>query len=181
MPRQVAPNRDIGPACIVLDPTGINLDLRPTFGTVSYTSEVQFEDVMHDEHGVQPVDAMITGRLTSLTVPMTSPNLLTLQATIPSSTAHKVGGKYHTLKVPNAVGALMFASAVEIILKPVQDQVCSADVNEWVHIWRCFPIDQHDIGYDLTGQRVFSVLFKTFSDDSSGNVNQVYRYGPAPS
>lgn len=181
MPRQTAPTRDLGPACIVWDPTGDNLDFKPTFGSVTYTSDVQSEDIMHDEHGVMPVNAMITGRLVTLIVPMTSPNLIDMQATMPSSTTHKTGGKTVVLKVPNVVGAIMFADAKEIRLQPVIDQVCQTDVNEWLHIWRCFPIEAHEVGYDLTNQRVFSVTFKVFSDDSSGNVGQIYRYGPAPS
>lgn len=181
MPRQVAPNRDMGPCCVIWDPSGDNLDFKPTLGSVTYTSDVQSEDIMHDEHGVVPVNAMITGRPVTLIVPMTSPNLIAMQATMPSSTTHKGAGRTVVLRVPNVVGTLMFADAKELILQPVLDQVCSTDINEWVHFWRVFPIESHEIANSLTDQKVFSVTFKVFVDDSSGNVGQIYRYGPAPS
>ena len=179
--RQSGPNRDLGPCCIVWDPSGVNLELKPTFGSTMFNSTGNQEDIFHEQHGVAPVDSVFTGRVATLEVPMTSPNLVALEAVIPGSTKHKVLGKIHVLKVPNPVGTRAFPTAKEVIVKPVISQVCSADTNEWLHLWRAKPIEALAIGSDNSGQRVYNVLFKCYPDDASGNVSQIWRQGPTPS
>lgn len=177
--RKTGPVRDLGPCCVIWDPTGVNLELGPTFGSVTFRSEDQSEDIFHDEYGVAPVDAVFTGRIATLEVPMTSPNLVNLTAMIHDATKHKVLGKYKIMKVPNVVGDNMLPVAKEIILKPEIDLVCSATTSEWLHIFRCYPVDSIEIGFDNAGQRVYNVTFKCFPDDASGQVGQLWRLGPA--
>ena len=179
MTRQIGPPRDMGPCCIVWDPDGVNLDMKPTFGTVTYRPEDQKEDVFHDEHGVAPVDSIHTGRPATLEVPMTSPNLAQLEAVIKGSTKKKSAGKYKILWVPNTVGCAVFANAKVIIVKPLCNQVCSAIEAEWLYIFRAYPFAQLEIGFDNNGQRVYNVLFKCYPDDVSGSNNMIYRFGPA--
>ena len=179
--RQSGPNRDLGPCCINWDPTGVNLEFKPTFGSVMFNSTDNQTDIFHDEHGVAPVDSVFTGRVATLEVPMTSPTLIDLEAVISGATKHKVLGKVHVLKVPNIVGVRAFPLAKEIIVKPVINQVCSATANEWLHLWRAYPVAALAIGYDNDGQRVYNVTFKCYPDDASGNVSQTWRQGPTPS
>lgn len=180
--RQSGPNRDLGPCCINWDPSGVNLELKPTFGSTMFNSTDNRAPIFHEEHGVAPVDSIFSGRVATLEVPMTSPNLVALEAVIPGATKHKVGGKTHVLRVPNPVGTRAFPSAVEIRVKPVISQVCSTNVNEWLHLWRAYPIAALAVGFEAeTGQRVYNVTFECYPDDASGNVGQIWRQGPAPS
>ena len=173
------PIRDLGPCCIVWDPDGDNIELKPCFGTVTFRGEDSAADIFENQHGEAPVDAVFTGRLITLEAPMTRSNLVQLEAVIHDATKHKHLGKYKILKVPNVVGDNMFPLAKEIILKPVLDRVCSATTSEWLHVFRCYPMAAFEIGYDNSGQRVYNVSFKVFPDDSSGNVGYLWRMGPA--
>jgi len=180
MARQVGPPRDLGPACIVWDSAGTNLRFDPTFGTVTFRSEDSVEDILHDEHGIVPVDAVFTGRTAALEVPMTSPNLLDLQVVVHDATAKKSSAKYKILWVPNVVGDRLYPGAKEIIIKPVIDQICGTDTSEWLYIFKAYPMAQFEIGWDNSGQRVYNVLFKVFPSDASGTPhNKMWRFGPA--
>jgi len=172
--------RDLGPCCVLWDPTpGANLDFKPTYGTVTFRSEDNAEDIFEDGHGLAPVDAVYTGRVALLEVPITRPDISALDVVLHGATKHKTGGKYKILKVPNVVGDNMFPIAMEIILKPLINNSCSGTPSEWIHIHRCYPMSMYEIGYDNAGQRVYNVTFKCFPDDSSGQVNQIWRMGPA--
>lgn len=173
------PIRDLGPCCLIWDPAGVNLDLKPTFGSCTFRSEDNSEDVMEDEHGVAPVDAVFTGRVATFEAPITRPNLLQLEEIIHDSVKRKTGGKYKILDVPNPVGDNMKPIAKELIVKPVIDRVCSATTSEWLHLLACYPIASLEIGYDLTDQRVYNVTFKCFPSIDSGTVGLIWRFGPA--
>lgn len=177
--RRAGQIRDLGPCCIVWDASGVNLDFKPTYGTVTFRSEDNAADIFEDGQGLAPVDAIFTGRVASLEVPITRPDISTLEAVLHDSSKHKTGGKYKILKVPNVVGDNMFPNAKEIILKPLIDNVCSAATAEWIHILRCYPMSMYEIGFDNSGQRLYNVTFKCFPDDASGQVNLIWRMGPA--
>ena len=179
MARQVGPPRDLGTCCVLWDPSTANLLLDPVYGTVTFRSEDNSEDVFHDLHGVAPVDSVFTGRVATLEVPMTSPNLLQLETVIEGSQKKKSAGKYKILWVPNPVGGRMFPDAKEIIVKPYIDQVCSANTAEWLHLFRAFPVANIELGFDHAGQRIYNVLFKCYPDDSSGTDGKIWRFGPA--
>jgi len=177
--RQVGPPQDLGPCCVIWDPDTANLELGPTFGTVTFRSEDNVESIFHDKHGVTPVNAVYTGRVPTLEVPMTSPNLLQLETVIEASYKKKSLGKTKILWVPNPVGGAVFADSKEIILKPAVDQVCATNTAKWLHIFRAFPIANLELGFDNSGQRVYNVLFMVFPDDTSGLEGKLWRLGPA--
>ena len=177
--RRAGQIRDLGPCCIVWDSAGTNLDFKPTYGTVTFRSEDNAEDIFEDGQGLAPVDAVFTGRVALLEVPITRPDISTLEAVMHDATKHKSSAKYKILKVPNVVGDNMFPLAKEIILKPLIDNSCSGTSSEWIHIHRCYPMSMYEIGYDNSGQRIYNVTFKCFPDDASGQVNQIWRMGPA--
>lgn len=178
MARGTGPPRDLGPCCVVWDPDGVNIEMTPVFGSVVFRSEDQSEDIFWEEHGRAPVDAVFTGRVATLEVPMTSPNLAQLEASIHDATKHKIATKYVLLKVPNPVGDNMLPIAKEIVLKPEIDRACSTTTSEWLHILRCYPVSAMEIAYDNATQRVYNVSFKCFPDDASGTVGLIWRFGP---
>ena len=164
------PIGDLGP-CQVLWGSD---DLGPTLGGVVFKEEVHSVDIKEDGHGDTPVDAVFTGRLVTIECKFTRSSLTQLEAMITSSTA---GGS--NLKVVNTVGDQMFANAEELILKPLVNNTASATTTEWLHVHKTYPVAAVELGYDNSGQRIINVTFRAFPDDTSGQVGEIWRMGPA--
>jgi len=169
-----APNKDLGPCSVIWDPDTLNIELNPTFGTVSFKDELVYAEVKEDGHGEAAVDAVPTGRKVELTIPMTRSSLTQLEAAIKGS----VRGASN-LKVSNLVGGAVFPDAKEIVVKPMVDNVPSVVASEWLHIHRTYPFDALEWVYDNAGQRVTNVVFKAFPDDKTGQVGEMWRMGPS--
>jgi len=169
-----APNKDLGPASVIWDPSGANVELNPTFGTVSFKDELTHVEVREDGHGETAVDAVPTGRKVELTVPMTRSSLTQLEAAIQGSVAGA-----SNLKVSNLVGGAVFANAKEIVVKPLVNNVASVTTSEWLHIHRAYPFVALEWTYDNSGQRITNVVFQAYPDDTSGQVGEIWRMGPA--
>jgi len=167
------PIKDLGPASVVWDPDGDNIELNPTFGGVVFTDEVKYKTIGEDGYGETPVDATFIGRECKLVVPMTRSSLAQLSNVIPSSA--KTGS---TLEVASSVGTQMFADAKEVIVKPLVDNVSSVVTSEWLHIRRAYPISKAEFKYDVSNQRICEVTFLCFPDDSTGHVGDMWQIGP---
>jgi hypothetical protein len=152
----------------------LSTDLGPTFGGVTFKEEVHSVDIKEDGHGDSPVDAVFTGRLVTIECKFTRLSLAQLETIITGSTATA-----SNLKVVNTVGDQMFAAAQELILKPLVNNVASVTNTEWLHVHRTYPVAAVEFGYDNASQRIISVTFRAFPDDTSGQVNEIWRMGPA--
>jgi hypothetical protein len=73
----------------------------------------------------------------------------------------------------------MFANAEELILKPLVNNTASATTTEWLHVHKTYPVAAVEFGYDNSGQRIINVTFRAFPDDTSGQVGEIWRMGPA--
>ena len=167
------PNRDLGPCSVIWDPDGVNIELNPTFGGVTFRDEVFDEDIHEDQAGLTIVDGVHTGRVVETTLPMTRSSLAQLEVAIKGSIATATN-----LKVTNWVGGTQFALAKELRIKPIVDNVPSADTEEWLHVWRSYPKSNLEWQYNNADQRVTNVVFKAFPDDESGLVRHMWRMGP---
>lgn len=168
-----APNRDLGPCCVVWDPAGDNIELSPTFGGVEFRDEVLSVDIHEDGQGETIVDSVHTGRVVEVTVPMTRYTLTQLEAAIKGSVAAA-----SKLEVSNKVGGAVFADAKELIIKPAEDNVCTPTTTEWLHVHKAYPFANLGWMYDNSGQRVANILFKCYPDTASGQVGEMWRMGP---
>ena len=168
------PNRDLGPCSVIWDRAGDNIELNPTFGGVTFRDEVLDADIHEDQAGETIVDGVHTGRIVEVTIPMTRSSLAQLEVAIKGSTATATN-----LKVKNWVGGNQFPLAKELLIKPIVDNVPSADTEEWLHVFRTYPKSNLEWQYNNADQRVTNVVFKVFPDDESGNVRQMWRMGPA--
>lgn len=162
--------KDLGPCQVLFN----SVDMGPTLGGVTFKEELHSVDIKEDGHGDTPVDAVFTGRIATIEAKFTRASLAQLEALIESATKSATN-----LKVKNSVGNQMFADAKEVILKPLVDNSPSAVTTEWLHIHRAYPIAAVELGYDNQNQRIISVTFKCFPDDASGQVNEIWRMGPA--
>jgi hypothetical protein len=164
------PVKDLGPCQVLWN----NIDLGPTHGGVVFKEEQHSVDIHEDGHGDTPVDAITTGKITAVEANFTRSSLTQLEYMIESSTKSATN-----LKVVNSVGNAMLVNAKELILKPIVDNVASVVTTEWLHVHRTYPLGAPEFKYDNSGQRVLKVAFKCFPDDLSGQVNEIWRMGPA--
>ena len=169
-----SPVKDLGPCSVLWDPSGDNVELNPTFGGVIFRSEDALVDILEDGRGTTPIDAVFTGRVVSLEAPLTRTTLAKLNKILPGSVAGA-----SNLKVSTHVGGAMYASAKEVIVKPVVDNVPSVDTSEWLHLHHAYPVPSFEVTYDNAGQRVFRVTFKVFPSETSGMIGELWRIGPA--
>jgi len=162
--------KDLGPCQVLWN----NIDLGPTLGGVTFKEEQHSVDIKEDAHGDSPVDAITTGKVTSVEANFTRSSLTQLEYMIESSTKSATN-----LKVVNSVGNPMFANSKELILKPLVDNVASVTTSEWLHVHRTYPLGAQELKYDNSGQRIIKVVFKVFPDDLSTQVGEIWRMGPA--
>ena len=164
--------KDLGPCQVLWN----SIDLGPTHGGVTFKEDQHHVDIKEDGHGDTPVDAVTTGKITSVEANFTRSSLTQLEAMIESATKSLSPGN---LKVVNSVGNAMFADAKELILKPLVDNVASAVTTEWLHVHRTYPLGAPEFKFDHAGQRVIKVTFKVFPDTVTGQVGEIWRMGPA--
>jgi hypothetical protein len=164
--------KDLGPCQVLWN----SINLGPTLGGVTFKEEQHSVDIHEDGHGDTPVDAITTGKITTVTANFTRSSLTQLELMIESATKSLVTGN---LKVVNSVGNAMFAASEELILKPLVDNVASILPAEWLHVHRTYPLGAPEFKFDNSAQRNIPVVFKCFPDDLSGQVGEIWRMGPA--
>lgn len=170
-------SRDLGPAIINWDPSGDDINLYPTFGSIMFSSNTadQVRPVMEDGHGDAPVDDVPMGRIVLVEADFTRLTLLQLAKVI-----HGSSGDSNTLLVPNKAGCAVYDLAKQIIIKPLCDgNVISADTDEWTYVFKAYPFEAIELNYNKDDQRVVHITFKAYPDNTSGNVGNLYRFGPA--
>lgn len=165
-----APIKDLGPCRLIYN----SVDLGLTSGGVKFKDEVKSKDILADQHGETPIDAVLTGRAVEIEAPLLQSSLAILEDVIAGAV---VTGT--SMEVSNSIGGTMYANAHELIIKPAVDSVASATTTEWLHILKAYPVAKLDFGYDANGVRVFKVTFKAFPDQTSGQVGLMWRIGPA--
>jgi hypothetical protein len=162
--------KDLGPCAVYWN----SIFLGATLGGVTFKEDQHFQDVKEDGHGDTPVDAITTGKITTVEANFTRSSLTQLEYMIESATKGT-----SNLTVVNSVGNAMFANAKELILKPLVDNVASTNDEEWLYVRRTYPLGAPEFKYDNSGQRVLKVVFKCFPDDVSLHVGEIWRMGPA--
>jgi len=166
------PFGDKGPVQVVWDYEGTPLVLNPTFGTVNFRTTDSISDVQEEEWGETPVDAVFTGTVVELEVPMarsTLQQLITLLEGVDSG-----AGGVAAFKAKS--GCDMYENAKQIVLKPLCDNQPVADSKKWIRLYKCFPYRTFELGFDREGQRVHLVVFKVFVNQDSGYEGKLYDY-----
>jgi len=160
--------KDLGACQILFD----DVDLGKTFGDVVFKSEVSSVPIQEDQEGTTPVDEVMTGRVVSVEVPMTRATLAQMTKVIPNSSI--VGD---ALIVKNPVGTTLADVAKELILKPIVNNVASADSSTWLTIYKCAPRENIEITYNNASQRIFGVTFIAFPSTTSPFTGNLWKIG----
>ncbi len=163
---------DIGPAHIIWDVDGVATDLGETFGGVVFTDEAKYKEIFEDKYGESPVDAVFTGRISTLTAKLTRSTLAQLAIVIPSAT---VVGDVMTVKA--SVGTQMRANAKKVTIKPVKDGVVSTTATEWLTLMAAYPVTKPSFTFDKENQRTIEATFLCFPSTTSGETNTIWKAG----
>lgn len=168
-----------GPYEVIWDINGLNLTLSPFIGRVGFTTIDSFSPIEHEFTGSTMVDAVPTGTLSELSVPMAKPSYSKLYQIIPS--VKNLGGGRVQFSA-YAGGCSMYDLSKNITLKPIDCQLqVGVDPLEWILIHHCYPIREIDLGFDREEQRAWMVKFLCFSSQESGvNFGRIWDLGVAP-
>lgn len=163
------PFKDKGPVEVIWDPAGANLKLSPFLGTISLKMADQVSPIEEEAWGSTPVDAVFTGTLATLDVPMNRSTMKQLQDLLAGVESTGSGATVFKVKA----GCSMRADAKPMQIKPLCDNVPSVDTAEWITIFLGYPYREFDLGFDRDSQRIHMVHFYVFPDVHG----QLYKVG----
>lgn len=166
------PFGDIGPCEVTWDFGGTPVKLAPYLGTVTLRAADSAENVEEEGWGNTPVDAVFSGTVCELDVPLTRQEYEKLKLWLP-------GVEYQSgaLTFFPKAGCDMYDDAKEMMIKPLCDNIPSVDALSWIHLFKAFPWREMELGFDRSSQRIMLVHFKLFPDQSSGAGGKVFRLG----
>lgn len=137
--------------------------LGKTIGAVKLTMETQTSDINEDQEGVAAVNAILTGSIVEVEVPLTRLSVEQLATAINSEV---VGD--NIVPIRNQIGCDMYSLSKQLVIKPLCGNEISDDPATWVHIYHAYPVAGLDLTWDLDTQRIIPVKFKVFVSQESG-------------
>lgn len=162
------PIGDMGPCEIVWGyGESSALYLGEYLGDVKLTMETNVQDILEESNGDAAVDAIFTGSVMNLEIPMTRSTLTQLNEVLLSGGV-QTSGDHQYLNIVNQVSCQMYSLARAIVIKPLCAGVVSVDPAEWIHLYHCYPVPAMDLTYAKATQRIFPVKFKVFVSQESG-------------
>lgn len=161
-----SPILDMGPAEVVWKYGESDAAyLGHTLGGVKVTMETNAADILEDQNGDAPVNAVLTGSVVNIEMTLTRLSITELRRVM--LTSEPVGLPCVT-PIENQIGCDLYSLAGALVIKPLCGNVVSADPCEWLHIYKAYPLVGLDLTYDKDTQRVFPVKFKVFVSYDSG-------------
>lgn len=153
-----SPMRDMGP-CELYFPYGESdvAALGKTLGGVKLNMETHVADVLEDQAGDAPVNAVLTGSVVGVEATLTRLSAQQL-ARILNTEVDSDGN----VPINNQVGCDLYALAKPLLIVPLCDNVPDPDPSHWVLLYRTYPISGLELVYDKDTQRTFPVTFKVF-------------------
>ncbi len=167
------PFKDKGPVRLTWDYGDSNLIINPVLGTVSLTTTDSVSDIQEEGYGETPVDAVFTGTVVELNVPMTRSTLNQLTSLLPG--VESGGTDIAIISVKS--GCDMYSDAKQILIQPLCDNVPDPDSKTWILLYKCFPYRAFELAFDRESQRVLNVVFKVFPNQESGYEGRLYQIG----
>ena len=169
--------KDVSPAALTIDygPSGhANLNLDAFLGALRAKKDDQVVDVYEEGYGDAPVDTVAKGSIVTIEAPLTRitphewallfPNAIDIQSA-------------DELIWKNQVGYDFFANARNLVIRPLVNNVMSADPSEWLYYFYTHPFESWDVGFDREEQRVIMVNFKVFPVQSGTAIGRLFKRG----
>lgn len=167
------PIGDISPCEVVFDAGGLALNLSPFLDKVSLKRDDSIQKVFEEGFGDAAVDAVFSGAVYDLTIPLSRAYWAKLAAVLPGCTLTAGGG----LLMANKCGSAMYEDAVPLCIKPMVDLVPSIDTKTWTHLYKCYPYAAWEIGWARDGQRVFATKWMVFPSQETATLGQFGHFG----
>lgn len=158
-----SPMLDKGPAVIVWGYGESDAAyLGKTLGDVKITMETNVSDINEDQAGDAAVNAILTGSVFAIEVPLTRLSVAELARVMNTVASGCV------IPIENQVGCDLYSLAKALVFKPICGNVISTNPCEWVHFYKTYPVAGLDLTYNKDTQRIFPVKFKVFVSQDSG-------------
>ena len=136
--------------------------LGKTLGDVKLTMKTNSSDINEDQAGDAAVNAVQTGSLMELVVPLTRLSVDELADVLGVSESGCV------IPLVNQVGCDLYALAKRLVIKPLCGNAISAIPCQWIELYKTYPIAGLDLTWNKDTQRIFPVTFKVFVSQESG-------------
>lgn len=140
--------------------------LGKTLGPVKLTMETGVSDINEDQAGDAAVNAVLTGSVVELEVPLTRLSVEQLRKIL--NVEEPAGGPC-IVPLTNQVGCDLYALAKALVIKPTCGGVISTNPCQWIHIYKAYPVAGLDLSFDKDTQRIFPVKFKVFVNQDSAD------------
>lgn len=169
------PFGDKGVARVIFDYGGPNeIRVNPTFGKTELRVSDKVSDVAEEELGADtPVDAVFTGTVTEMDVPMTRSTIAQIVTIFPGVVALPGGGATFRVKA----GCAMYENSVQVLLQPLCDNAPDVDPDHAILIYHAHPFRDFSLGFDSSSQRIHMVKFKVFPSQESARYGRTHQYG----
>jgi len=123
--------------------------------------EEAWEDVVVDEHGESPVDALLTSENLTVTVTLSEFTMSNLRKVIPGATQVIDGGK-EAVTFGRTTGFRARSYAGELTLHPIAN--ATADVSEDLTVWLAYVSEPVTFSYTYNDVRSYEVTFRALVD-----------------
>lgn len=136
------------------------------FGQVILGMETNTSNIEVEKYGDAAVDAIFTGAVMTLEIPLTRSALAALAAMF--MTTVKTSGDHEYLEIVNPSGCSLYDLAKEIVIKPICNGVVDTDPATWIRLFKCHPVPGMNLVFDRSTQRIFPTKFLVFVSQEPG-------------
>lgn len=163
------PLGEVGPCQIKFN----GVDLGYTKGGVTFEHKEEVVKVTYDQTGKNVQNIYGIGGSATVKCALANPTLAQLEALIPGATIDADG-----MIVKTSVGVNKRSTmAQQLVLTIMDGDLPSTDPEATLVIFKAVPTYEGNLKFDDSTQRSHAITFEALPDDTSGNVNALYRYG----
>lgn len=143
-------------------------DLGYTKGGISVSITTATKEVTVDQFGPAAVNEYIQGRSITVTVPMAETDLQKMALVIPDATLVGADAGPRKLVVKNGAGTSLRSYARKLTLHPTG--VPAAQKNDDLVVLMAAPVGDIEYAFSFEDERVYSVTFKGYPDNETGEL-----------
>lgn len=158
---------ELGPCQILFGTKDAEVDIGKTEGGVVVAFATDVVDLMSDQFGTAPEEQVITGQKATITCPMAEVTLANLAFALNQTL--KTIDEDSGFAGENLVATKLSTKAKSLLIKKYVGGSPSSDSQEWLRFPEAAPQGNFDFSFTKDSQRIVSVTFTAFPDDS-GNL-----------
>jgi len=164
----MSPFKDLGPCEVTFGATVLQENIEAEF-----SFEISTAEVNTSRNGTAPVDEIVIGGRAELRLQLTRFSLAELTTITPGASGTS-GTSGNQMMVKSDVGTSLRDNAQQILVKPLDAGVATADTTKWLTMFKASPRPNYSWTFDVDSQRVAEVIFVAYPV-TSGEVSGVPR------